>query len=97
LEDVVYAETTLPEDMFFINSKIRTYQKPSFSGYQDKFTAKADLVADKLFIYQIDSEKEFGNAIVKPGIKLPGSAQNKFVCMRLAEKVGLKAPWVFLL
>jgi hypothetical protein len=96
-DDVVYAQTTLPEEMFFVNSKIRAYQKPSFSGYQDKFTAKADMIAEKLVIHQVDTEKEFGNAIIKPGVKLPGSAQNEYVCMRLAEKVGLKVPRVFLL
>ena len=95
--DVVYAETTLSEEMFFVNSEIRAHQKPSFSGYQDKFVAKAELIDGKLVIHQVDSEKEFGNVIVKPGTKLPGVAQNEFVCMRLAGKVGLEVPRVFLL
>jgi hypothetical protein len=93
----VHATTTLPESMFFANSEIRIRQKPSFSGYQDKFVAKVALVAGELVISQVDSEKEVGNVIIKPGIKFPGVAQNEFVCMRLAEKAGIEIPRTFLL
>jgi hypothetical protein len=96
-DETIHATTTLPESTFFVNSEIRIRQKPSFSGYQDKFVAKAELIAGKLVISQVDSEREFGNAIIKPGIKLPGVAQNEFVCMRLAKKAGIEVPRTFLL
>jgi hypothetical protein len=96
-DEVVYVETNLPVGMFFVNSEVRTSQKPSFSGYQDKFTAKTGLIDGKLTVSQIDPQKEYANTIVKPGIKLPGIAQNEFVCMRLARDIGLEVPRSFLI
>jgi hypothetical protein len=96
-DDAVFAETSLPAGMFLVNSEVRTSRKPSFSGYQDKFTAKTDLIDGKLTVSQIDPEKEYGNTIVKPGIKLPGIAQNEFLCMRLAGDIGLEVPHSFLI
>jgi hypothetical protein len=96
-DKVVFAETGLPVDMFFVNSEVRAAQNPSFSGYQDKFTAKAFLKGGALYIGPVDSQKEFGNVIIKPGIKLPFVAENEFVCMRLAGKIGLDVPQSFLI
>ncbi|MDR0652756.1 MAG: HipA domain-containing protein [Synergistaceae bacterium] len=96
-EDIVFAENNLSPDMFFVNSEIRVSQKPSFSGYQDKFTAKAYLRDGKLSVGPVDPAEEFGNVIVKPGIKLSFVAENEFTCMRLAGKVGLDVPRTYLL
>jgi serine/threonine-protein kinase HipA len=95
--DVVYATNNLSADMFFVNSPARAVQKPSFSGYQDKFTAKAYLHEDKLCVGPADASKEFGNIIVKPGNKLPFVAENELACMRLAGRCGLDVPRTFLL
>jgi hypothetical protein len=96
-DDIVFAENNLSSDMFFVNSEARTTQRPSFSGYQDKFTAKAYLQGSTLSVGPVDAKEEFGNVIVKPGIKLPFVAENEFTCMRLAGKVGLDVPRTFLL
>ncbi|MDR1916252.1 MAG: HipA domain-containing protein [Synergistaceae bacterium] len=96
-DEIVFAENNLSSDMFFVNSEARSTQRPSFSGYQDKFTAKAYLNGSTLSVGPVNSRGELGNAIVKPGIKLPFVAENEFTCMRLAGKVGLDAPRTFLL
>lgn len=97
-DNIVYAKTTLDSNMFFVNSELRLSHKPSFSGYQDKFTAKAEIIDGKLNISHINTEKEYGNVIVKPyNKKFFGITQNEFVCMKLANKVGLEVPKVFLI
>jgi hypothetical protein len=96
-DEVVYAINNLSADMFFAHSDARLARKPSFSGYQDKFTAKAYLLDGKLCVGPVDVNKEFGNVIIKPGNKLPFVAENEFVCMRLAGKSGLDVPHTFLL
>lgn len=96
--DTVMVDTDIPESMFFVNSKMRGDAKPSFSGYQDKFTAKIIIGENgRLIATMTDQEREIGNIIVKPGVKFPFIAENEFVCMRLAGKMGFDVPNVFLI
>ena len=66
-------------------SEPRVNEKPSFSGYQDKFTAHLTVEGDKLFLSPVDQETERGNVIVKPAhLKYPFIAENEYICMELA-------------
>ncbi|MDR1874916.1 MAG: HipA domain-containing protein [Synergistaceae bacterium] len=78
-------------------SEPRVSAKPSFSGYQDKFTAHLTVEGGKLFLSPVDQETERGNVIVKPAhLKYPFIAENEYICMELARHAGLPTPRVFL-
>jgi hypothetical protein len=91
-------ESRLPVSFFDPLSEQRINRKPSSSGYQDKFTAILRQENDGLWTLTApDQEAERGNVIVKPAHpKYPFIAENEYLCMELARKVGLQAPRVFL-
>jgi hypothetical protein len=90
-------ESNIPKIFFNPTSEPRVNAKPSFSGYQDKFTANLRVDGDKLSISMVDQETERGNVIVKPASnKYPFLAENEYVCMELARHAGLSVPRVFL-
>ncbi|MDR3331872.1 MAG: HipA domain-containing protein [Synergistaceae bacterium] len=77
-------------------SEIRTKTKPSFSGYQDKFVAKLS-VENGQPVLSIPMPNERGNVIVKPGNPdYPYIAENEYTCMKLAQRLGLNVPRIFL-
>jgi hypothetical protein len=91
-------ESRLPVSFFDPLSERRINTKPSFSGYQDKFTAILRQEDDGLWTLTApDQETERGNVIVKPSHpKYPFIAENEYLCMELAKKAGLQVPRVFL-
>jgi hypothetical protein len=91
-------ESRLPVSFFDPLSERRINTKPSFSGYQDKFTAVLRQEGEGLWTLSApDQEAERGNVIVKPAHpKYPFIAENEYLCMELAKKAGLQAPRVFL-
>jgi hypothetical protein len=95
--NTLFAETLLPSAAFWANSSIRLTNKPSFSGYQDKFTAMAVEQEGKIIVRSTDPQKEIGNILIKPGIRIPFTGENEFFCMRMAKKIGLDVPEVFLI
>lgn len=77
-------------------SSVRVHKKPSFSGYQDKFVAKLT-VENGETILSVPKSDERGNVIVKPGNpELPYVAENEFICMKVAQRLGFSVPRVFL-
>ena len=90
-------ESRLSPDFFDPLSELRANEPPSFSGYQDKFTANLRMDGDKLLLEPVNQKVERGNVIVKPAhLKYPFIAENELLCMELAGKTGLPAPRVFL-
>ncbi|MDR1648776.1 MAG: HipA domain-containing protein [Synergistaceae bacterium] len=91
-------ESRLPVSFFDPLSERRIDTKPSFSGYQDKFTANLKLDSDGfLALTETDQETERGNVIVKPAHpKYPFIGENEYLCMELARNAGLPVPRVFL-
>jgi hypothetical protein len=91
-------ESRLPVSFFDPLSEQRINTKPSFSGYQDKFTAILRQEGNELWTLTApDQEAERGNVIVKPAHpKYPFIAENEYLCMELVKKAGLQAPRVFL-
>ena len=93
----VAIESRLLPAFFDPLSEPRVNEKPSFSGYQDKFTAHLTVEGDKLFLSPVDQETERGNVIVKPAhLKYPFIAENEYICMELARQAGLPTPRVLL-
>ncbi|MCL1875689.1 MAG: hypothetical protein FWF87_05470 [Synergistaceae bacterium] len=58
-------ETRLPSACFNSLSELRLNERPSFSGYQDKFTAKLLIEENRLLLLPVDQEAERGNVTVK--------------------------------
>jgi hypothetical protein len=90
-------ESRLSPTFFDPLSEPRLNERPSFSGYQDKFTAHLIVEGDKLLLLPVRQENERGNVIVKPAhLKYPFIAENEYICMMLARRSGLPTPRVFL-
>jgi len=96
IEDASIA-SRLPDEFFDPLSETRVGTKPSFSGYQDKFTATMKTERGGLAIYPVDQDVERGNVIVKPShLKYPFIAENEYLCLELAGRAGLSVPRAFL-
>ena len=90
-------ESRLPAALFNPLSEVRVNERPSFSGYQDKFTANLLLEGEKLILLPVDQEAERGNVIVKPAnLKYPFIAENEYVCMELSRQLEIPTSRVFL-
>jgi hypothetical protein len=96
-KETLFIGTTLPGSIFFVESEIRRGNKPSFSGYQDKFTAMISDQNGQILVRLANQKEEIGNVLVKPGIKLPFIGENEFFCMKLAQKAGFNGPKIFLI
>ena len=80
-----------PPSSFFYRDALQHRHAFSFSGNQDKFTARLRLEESELIVENINEEQEVGNVIVKPWSgRYRFLPENEFFCMMLLSEMGFR-------
>ena len=89
-------KSDIPPELFRAENAWKRGIAPVYSGYQDKFPAFLTHRKDGWVITALP-EGVTGNVIIKPaGKKFPYMAENEYIFMQLAERVGLTTPRTWL-
>lgn len=85
--------TDIPGEMFMPENAYSRGVMSSFPGHKDKFPGQIIPKNDTYIVTSTAKSKEIGNIIIKPqDPKYPFICENEFICMQMAERVGIRVP-----
>lgn len=93
LKSGLILETDIPDDLFLSQNAASRNVAPAFSGHKDKFPGQIICNNGRYLLTTTARSKVMGNVIIKPqDQRYPYICENEFICMQLAERVGINVP-----